>query len=35
MDIWEKLQSVEQNFFAIEQQLQSTARTPAESDLYH
>ena len=27
MDIWEKLQSVEQNFFAIEQQLQSTART--------
>ena len=27
MDIWEKLQAVEQNFFAIEQQLQSTART--------
>lgn len=27
MDIWEKLQSVEQNFFAVEQQLQSTART--------
>jgi len=27
MDIWEKLQSVEQNFFAIDQQLQSTART--------
>lgn len=26
MDIWEKLQAVEQNFFAIEQQLQSTAR---------
>ena len=27
MDIWEKLQSVEKNFFTIEQQLQSTART--------
>jgi diguanylate cyclase (GGDEF)-like protein len=27
MDIWEKLQSVEQNLFAIDQQLQSTART--------
>ena len=27
MDIWEKLQSVEQNFFATEQQLQSTAKT--------
>lgn len=27
MDIWEKLQSVEHNFFAIDQQLQSTART--------
>jgi diguanylate cyclase (GGDEF)-like protein len=27
MDIWEKLQSVEQNYFAIEQQIQSTART--------
>jgi len=26
MDIWEKLQSVEQNFFTIEQQLQSTGR---------
>jgi len=26
MDIWEKLHTVEQNFFAIEQQLQSTAR---------
>jgi diguanylate cyclase (GGDEF)-like protein/PAS domain S-box-containing protein len=27
MDIWEKLQAVEQNFFAIEQQLQAAART--------
>lgn len=27
MDIWEKLQSVEQNFFTKDQQLQSTART--------
>lgn len=27
MDIWEKLQAVEQDFFAIEQQLHSTART--------
>ena len=27
MDMWEKLQAVEQNFFAIEQQLQATART--------
>ena len=27
MDIWEKLQAVEQDFFAIEQQLQSTAQT--------
>lgn len=27
MDIWEKLQAVEQNFYAIEQQLKSTAQT--------
>jgi len=27
MDIWEKLQAVEQNFFAVEQQLHSTAKT--------
>ncbi len=27
MDIWEKLQSVEQDFYAIEQQIQSTAST--------
>jgi two-component system cell cycle response regulator len=27
MEIWEKLQAVEQNFFAIEQQLQAAART--------
>jgi diguanylate cyclase (GGDEF)-like protein len=27
MEIWEKLQAVEQNFFAIEQQLQATAKT--------
>ena len=27
MDIWEKLQEVEQNYYAIEQQLQSIART--------
>jgi len=27
MDLWEKLQAVEQNFFALEQQLQATAKT--------